>query len=174
MHCPFCKYLDTRVIDSRLSADGDQVRRRRECAACGERFTTYETAELNLPRVIKRGGAREPFNEAKLRGGMLHALEKRPVPTEQIEAAINRIKHHVLAQGEREIAAQRIGEWVMDELRALDEVAYVRFASVYMSFEDVAAFREVIDRLEREPGSSPHDDQNTALDHREDQNSDGD
>lgn len=163
MYCPFCKHTDTRVIDSRLSADGEQVRRRRECAACGERFTTYETAELNLPRVIKRGGAREPFNEGKLRNGMLHALEKRPVPTEHIEAAINRIKHRVLAQGEREIDAQKIGDWVMNELRALDEVAYVRFASVYMSFEDVAAFREVIERLEREPSPTAREDQISLL-----------
>ncbi|AOV16473.1 transcriptional regulator NrdR [Acidihalobacter aeolianus] len=164
MHCPFCQHADTRVIDSRLSNDGDQVRRRRECAACGERFTTYETAELNLPRVIKRGGAREPFSEAKLRGGMLHALEKRPVATELVEAAINRIKRHVLAQGEREVAAERIGDWVMDELRALDEVAYVRFASVYMSFEDVAAFREVIERLEREPSPEALENQIPLLD----------
>lgn len=164
MRCPFCQHPDTRVIDSRLSNEGDQVRRRRECMDCGERFTTYETAELNLPRVIKRGGAREPFSEAKLRGGMLHALEKRPVATELVEAAINRIKRRVLAQGERELDAQRIGDWVMDELRALDEVAYVRFASVYMSFEDVAAFREVIERLEREPPPAAREDQIPLLD----------
>lgn len=151
MRCPFCRHADTRVIDSRLASEGDQVRRRRECAACGERFTTYETAELTLPRVIKRGGGREPFNEDKLRGGMMHALEKRPVATGKIDAAVNRIKRRVLALGEREVEASRLGEWVMEELRALDEVAYIRFASVYMSFEDVAAFRELADRLEREP-----------------------
>lgn len=148
MRCPFCQYPDTRVTDSRLANEGDLVRRRRECTTCGERFTTYESAELNMPRVIKHDDTREPFSESKLRNGMLHALEKRPVATEHVEAAVNRIKRHVLAQGEREVNAKRIGGWVMDELRLLDEVAYVRFASVYMSFEDVAAFRDVIDHLE--------------------------
>ncbi|MDX9766492.1 MAG: transcriptional regulator NrdR [Ectothiorhodospiraceae bacterium] len=151
MRCPFCGADDTRVIDSRLAGDGDQIRRRRECTACGERFTTYENAELTLPRVVKRDGSREPFDEEKLRTGMLRALEKRPVETDRVEAAIGRIKHKLLALGEREVDASRIGEWVMDELRGLDQVAYIRFASVYMSFGDVQAFREVIERLERDP-----------------------
>ncbi|MEJ2481479.1 MAG: transcriptional regulator NrdR [Acidihalobacter sp.] len=174
MRCPFCQHPDTRVIDSRLAGEGDQVRRRRECAACGERFTTYETAELSLPRVIKRSGAREPFNEDKLRRGMLFALEKRTVPTEKVEEALSRIKRHVLALGEREVEASRIGDWVMEELRALDEVAYIRFASVYMSFEDVTAFREVIDRLEREPSPEVRKSQLGLLEGGEDYNVDGD
>lgn len=173
MRCPFCQHPDTRVIDSRLAGEGDQVRRRRECTSCGERFTTYETAELSLPRVIKRSGGREPFSEDKLRGGMLRALEKRPVPTERIEEAINRIKRHVLALGEREIRAGRIGDWVMEELRALDEVAYIRFASVYMSFEDVTAFREMIDRLEREPSPDVGKSQLGLLEGGESTNIDG-
>ena len=149
MHCPFCKAPDTRVIDSRLSGDNDQVRRRRECTECGERFTTYETAELNLPRVIKQDGTRQVFDEGKLRSGLCKALEKRPVSMEQIESSISRIKHNLLGAGEREVDARRIGEWVMDELRELDHVAYIRFASVYLSFEDVDAFREAIEKLEQ-------------------------
>ena len=151
MQCPFCSDKDTRVTDSRLTSDGDQIRRRRECQACGERFTTYEKAELNLPRVVKRDGTRVPFNEDKLRAGMLRALEKRPVPADEVEAAISRIKHALVASGEREIPSLRIGEKVMDSLRDLDEVAYVRFASVYRSFQDVNEFREAVERLEREP-----------------------
>ncbi|MBK1673495.1 transcriptional regulator NrdR [Ectothiorhodospira shaposhnikovii] len=151
MKCPFCGTPDTRVVDSRLAGEGDQVRRRRECVSCGERFTTFEGAELNLPRVIKRDGSREPFAEAKLRAGMMHALEKRPVATDQIEAAVARIKHQALSQGEREIPAKRIGDWVMEALKELDQVAYIRFASVYLSFADVQAFREVVERLEKEP-----------------------
>ena len=151
MRCPFCDAENTRVIDSRLANDGDQVRRRRECLSCAERFTTYETAELSLPRLVKSDGSREPFDEAKLRAGMLRALEKRPVGTDQVEESLNRIMRAMRASGERELATSRLGEWVMDELRRLDQVAYVRFASVYRSFEDVAAFREEIDKLEREP-----------------------
>ncbi len=150
MRCPFCGALDSKVIDSRLASDGEQVRRRRECLRCEERFTTYETAELTLPRVVKSNNSREVFSEAKLRAGMLRALEKRPVGIDAVEAALGRIKHAALAQGEREIPSRMIGEWVMEELRRLDQVAYIRFASVYRSFEDVHAFREVIDRLERE------------------------
>lgn len=150
MRCPFCGAQDTRVIDSRLANEGAQVRRRRECAGCTERFTTYESAELTLPRVVKRDGRRQPFIEDKLREGMLHALEKCPVGTDDLEAAISRIKHRLFAAGEREIQARKIGDWVMAELRGLDQVAYVRFASVYRSFEDLRAFREVIDGLERE------------------------
>jgi len=151
MRCPFCSAPDTKVIDSRLANDGDSVRRRRECLTCAERFTTYETAELLLPRMIKRDGSREPFAEDKLRSGFLRALEKRPVSTEAIEAAINRILHRMRATGERELATGLVGEWVMEELRELDEVAYVRFASVYRRFQDVNAFREEIERLQSEP-----------------------
>ncbi|HEB95456.1 MAG TPA: transcriptional repressor NrdR [Sedimenticola thiotaurini] len=150
MRCPFCGAQDTKVIDSRLFGDGDQVRRRRQCSVCSERFTTYETAELNLPRVIKQDGSRVPFDGRKLASGMTRALEKRPVRTEQVEDALSRIRRRLLATGEREVASRQIGEWVMDELRALDQVAYVRFASVYRQFEDVNAFREEIERLEQQ------------------------
>ncbi len=150
MHCPFCAHNDTRVIDSRLLGEGDQIRRRRECMACKARFTTYETAELSLPRVIKSDGRRETFSDDKLRRGIVKALEKRPVEMERVEAAVNRIKRRVRESGEREIDSRRIGDLVMDELRALDQVAYVRFASVYRSFEDVRAFLEEIERLENE------------------------
>lgn len=148
MRCPFCAAQDTKVIDSRLASEGAQVRRRRECEGCGERFTTYETAELALPHVIKHDGRREAFKEAKLRNGITLALEKRPVATEQVEAIISRIKHQ--AQGEREISSRQLGEWVMAALRQIDQVAYVRFASVYRSFEDVQAFRDLIERLEQD------------------------
>jgi transcriptional repressor NrdR len=151
MRCPFCGAEDTKVIDSRLANEGDSVRRRRECLTCSERFTTFETAELALPRIVKQDGIREPFDEEKLRRGMLRALEKRPVDTEKVEAAINRIKHQLLATGDREVPSLRLGEWVMEALKELDGVAYVRFASVYRSFEDVSAFREVIERFENEP-----------------------
>lgn len=147
MHCPFCSAPDTRVIDSRLSGDGDNVRRRRECVECGERFTTYEKAELNLPRVVKHDGSRQPFDEEKLRSGLCKALEKRPVSMEQIEASVSRIKHNLLTAGEREVDARKIGDRVMEELRQLDHVAYIRFASVYLDFEDVDAFREAIEKL---------------------------
>lgn len=159
MHCPFCDAEETKVIDSRLASEGAQVRRRRECLGCGERFTTYETAELVMPRIIKQDGTREPFNEEKLRGGILRALEKRPVTMDQIEAAIGRIQHHLRASGERELLSRKLGEHVMDELRELDQVAYVRFASVYRSFEDVNAFREEIDRLESRPSPEEERDQ---------------
>lgn len=157
MKCPFCGAPETRVVDSRLAGEGDQVRRRRECVACGERFTTFEGAEIHLPRVVKRDGSREPFSEAKLRAGMMHALEKRPVSTDRIEAALARIKRRARGLGEREIPARSIGEWVMEELLALDQVAYIRFASVYLSFADVRAFREAVERLEKQdpdPGGS--------------------
>ena len=151
MHCPFCQAEDTRVIDSRLVAEGDQVRRRRECTTCAERFTTYEAAELVMPRVIKQNGSREPFDEDKLRAGLLRALEKRPVSMEAIEAVINQIKHALRATGEREIRSRVLGELVMEHLKRLDQVAYVRFASVYRSFQDIAEFRDAIERLEAEP-----------------------
>lgn len=139
------------MIDSRLAAEGEQVRRRRECLSCRERFTTHECAELTYPRIVKSNGEREPFNEEKLRTGMLRALEKRPVNTERIEDAIQHIQRLLRASGEREIRTERLGEWVMDELRNLDQVAYVRFASVYRSFQDVNAFREEIERLQSGP-----------------------
>jgi transcriptional repressor NrdR len=151
MRCPFCGAQETKVVDSRLSGEGDQVRRRRRCTVCKERFTTYETAELNLPRVIKRDGSRVPFDGRKVRSGMMRALEKRPVSTEEVEAALARINRRLVSGGEGEISSRQIGELVMDELRGLDQVAYVRFASVYRKFEDVNAFREEIERLERQP-----------------------
>ena len=147
MFCPFCADSETKVIDSRLVAEGNQVRRRRECQKCGERFTTFETAELVLPRVIKNNGARQPFDDEKLRGGLLRALEKRPVDLEAIDATLDRIKHKLRATGEREVSTQVVGELVMDELRELDDVAYVRFASVYRSFQDVNEFQREIDAL---------------------------
>lgn len=149
MHCPFCSAPDTRVIDSRLANDGDQVRRRRECVSCSERFTTFESAELNMPRIVKQDGSRMPFKEEKLSAGVMRALEKRPVDTEQIDAALNRIKHQLLAAGEREINSAIIGNLVMEELLALDQVAYIRFASVYLDFSDINAFREAIEKLEQ-------------------------
>lgn len=149
MRCPFCSADDTKVIDSRLASEGYVVRRRRECLSCGERYTTFETAELVMPRVIKRDGRREPFDEDKLRAGILRAMEKRPVSTEAIENAINHIKQRLRNTGEREVQGSLVGELVMDELRDLDQVAYVRFASVYRSFQDVDEFRQEIERLER-------------------------
>jgi len=147
MHCPFCGHQETKVNDSRLAGEGRQIRRRRECLKCGERFTTFETAELVMPLVIKGDRGREAFDEAKLRAGMLKALEKRPVAREQIDEALSRIVHQVRSLGDREVSARAIGELVMEELRHLDEVAYVRFASVYRQFEDVEAFHEEIQRL---------------------------
>ena len=151
MRCPFCGAQDTKVIDSRLAGEGDQVRRRRECLVCAERFTTYESAELNLPRVVKGDGRRVPFDGRKLRVGMMKALEERPVSTDQVDAAVARVTRRLMSSGESEVDSRRIGELVMDELRQLDQVAYVRFASVYRRFEDVRAFREEIERLELQP-----------------------
>lgn len=151
MHCPFCSADDTKVIDSRLSNEGAMVRRRRECQACGERFTTFETAELVMPYIIKQSGQREPFNEHKLRSGIQRALEKRPVGTDNIEKAIVHITKRMRATGDREVPADLVGSFVMDELRDLDQVAYVRFASVYRSFEDVSAFEEEIEKLKQGP-----------------------
>ena len=147
MYCPFCGHIETKVTDSRLAGEGRQIRRRRECLACGERFTTFETAELVMRTVVKGDRTREPFDEAKLRSGMEKALEKRPVPRPQIDEALSRITHKVRALGDREVPARVIGELVMEELRQLDEVAYVRFASVYRHFEDVEAFHEEIRKL---------------------------
>ncbi|MEE9342379.1 MAG: transcriptional regulator NrdR [Gammaproteobacteria bacterium] len=153
MRCPFCGDTDTKVIDSRLAGEGSQVRRRRECIACGDRFTTFEAAELMMPRIIKSNGSREPFDEEKLLAGLRRALEKRPVATESIDAAIGRVHHRLQACGERELSARQLGEWVMEELRDLDQVAFVRFASVYRSFEDVSDFSDEIERLRLQPSS---------------------
>ena len=149
MYCPFCNAVDTKVVDSRLLREGNQTRRRRECPDCKERFTTYETAELTLPRLIKRDGRRAVFSEEKLRGGILRALEKRPVSVEQVETAVARIIRHAMKTGEREIPTSQLGEWVMEELHQLDQVAYVRFASVYRCFQDLDEFRQEISRLTR-------------------------
>lgn len=150
MHCPFCGADDTKVIDSRLVAEGDSVRRRRECQTCGERFTTFETAELVMPRIVKRDGSREPFNEDKLRHGLQKALEKRPVSIEEIESSLNRIVHRLRSTGERELPSIKVGEEVMGELRKMDHVAYVRFASVYMDFQDVSEFQDEIQKLKQD------------------------
>lgn len=149
MHCPFCNATDTKVIDSRLVSDGHQVRRRRECTVCHERFTTFEGAELLMPRIIKRDGTRQPFDEAKLQGGMLRAVEKRPVSMDQIDEALNKIKSTLRATGEREVSSEMIGNLMMEQLMHLDKVAYVRFASVYRAFEDVSEFGEAIAKLEK-------------------------
>lgn len=153
MYCPFCQAEDTKVIDSRIVTEGNQVRRRRECERCDTRFTTYEIAELVMPHIIKRDGRRSPFDENKLRRGMLKALEKRPISTDQIEIAMRHIIHKLQEMGEREVSSLKLGELVMNKLREIDQVAYVRFASVYRSFEDVNAFREEIQRLEDQQDS---------------------
>ncbi len=155
MNCPFCGHIETKVTDSRLAGEGRQIRRRRECLSCGERFTTFETAELVMPMVVKGDRSREVFDETKLRSGMEKALEKRPVPREQLDEAVSRITHKVRNLGDREVQSRAIGELVMDELRQLDEVAYVRFASVYRHFEDVEAFHEEIQRLRSQRTLAP-------------------
>ena len=147
MFCPFCSEQETKVIDSRLVAEGQQVRRRRECMVCHERFTTFESAELVMPRVIKRDGSREPFNEDKLRAGLQRALEKRPVSTEKVEQCILSLKSQLRATGEREVSSELLGNLIMKALKELDKVAYVRFASVYRSFEDIRELGEEIARL---------------------------
>lgn len=147
MHCPYCGASDTKVNDSRLISEGQQVRRRRECVSCHERFTTFEAAELLMPRLIKNDGSRQPFDEEKLRSGITRSLEKRPVSIEQIEACLNRVKQRLRAPGEREIESKLVGEAVMAELRKLDQVAYVRFASVYRDFQDIHEFKLEIERL---------------------------
>ena len=153
MHCPFCQHTDTRVIDSRVSEDGATIRRRRGCEACGERFSTLETIELKLPVIVKSDGGREAFDARKLRQSFDRALHKRPVSEEQIESAVRAVIHQLRMTPERELPSRRVGEFVMAELRKLDHVAFVRFASVYRAFEDVADFREELDRLERDiPG----------------------
>ena len=153
MHCPFCQHEDTRVIDSRVSDDGTTIRRRRECEACSERFNTFEVAELKMPAIVKSDGRRENFDERKLRTSFDRALQKRPVSSEQIDDAVRGVVHALRTSGDRELPSLRVGEFVMAELKKLDQVAYVRFASVYRNFEDVQAFREEIERLERDlPG----------------------
>ena len=151
MHCPFCSHEETKVIDSRLAGEGLQVRRRRECQSCGERYTTFESAELVMPHVVKRDGRREPFDELKLRAGITRALEKRPVESETVEESIGRIIHRLQTFGEREVTGRFVGDLVMEELHGLDEVAYVRFASVYRSFQDITEFQEEIQRLRSRP-----------------------
>lgn len=150
MRCPFCNGTETKVVDSRFANDGDQIRRRRECLECQERFTTYEVPELTFPRMVKQDASREAFNEQKLRQGLLRALEKRPVSAEQIEDALSRIKRKLRSVGEREVPTKVLGDWVMQALREIDHVAYVRFASVYRRFQDVHAFEAEIQRLRQE------------------------
>jgi len=151
MHCPFCSHTDTKVIDSRLISEGSQTRRRRECPACGERFTTFESAELLMPKVIKsKNNMREPFNEQKLREGLYRALEKRPVGEEEVETLIEDIKKDIRSTGEREVRSRLIGEVIMKRLRGLDEVAFIRFASVYRRFEDITEFSEEVDKLTKD------------------------
>lgn len=159
MYCPFCGAQDTRVYDSRLASEGDQVRRRRECVSCGARFTTFETAELQFPRIIKRDGTRENFDESKMKAGIQRALEKRPVLTEDVELAINHIRRKLMTIEDREIESRRIGEMVMDELENIDHVAYVRFASVYRDFKDVGEFAEEVERLKNVPSPELRDHQ---------------
>ena len=149
MHCPFCSHEETKVIDSRLAADGRQIRRRRQCLDCNERFTTFESAELVMPRLVKNDNSRQPFDESKLRSSMTRALEKRPVPSDELEEAVGRLIHRLRTMGEREVPSRLVGDLVMEELRALDEIAYVRFASVYRRFQDVTEFEEEIKRLQR-------------------------
>jgi len=151
MKCPFCGTPDTRVVDSRIAHEAMQVRRRRACAFCDARFTTYEVPMLNMPMVIKNDGSRDAFDEKRVRNGMMRALEKRSVSTEQVEDALGHIKTQLASADAREVPSRRIGEMVMQELRKLDHVAYIRFASVYLSFEDVQSFQEMIDHLQQEP-----------------------
>ncbi len=150
MHCPFCHATDTKVLDSRVIADGSQIRRRRGCEQCGQRFTTLETQHLKLPMVVKSDGSRESFNEDKLRRGMLQALSNRPVAAEAIDDAIAHILRTVLAANTSELPSRQLGQWVMEALKKLDLVAYLRFASVYLRFDDLDQFRRQIEQLEQE------------------------
>jgi transcriptional repressor NrdR len=149
MKCPFCKHPDTQVVDSRVNEEGDSIRRRRRCLSCDKRFTTYETVELRMPQVVKSGGTREEFSEDKIRTGFMRALHKRSVPAEQVDAAIRRIANKMLSLGEREVPSRRVGEMVMQELKKLDDVAYIRFASVYRAFQDVQDFQDAIQEVRR-------------------------
>lgn len=163
MHCPFCSHEETKVIDSRLAGDGRQIRRRRQCLNCNERFTTFESAELVMPRLIKSDNSRQPFDESKLRNSMVRALEKRPVSADNFEQAIGRMIHKLRTMGEREVPSRLIGEMVMEELRELDEIAYVRFASVYRSFQDVTEFQDEIKRLQEISDASASREQMSLL-----------
>jgi transcriptional repressor NrdR len=167
MHCPFCNAADTKVVDSRLSNEGDQVRRRRECLACAERFTTYETVELVMPRIIKSDGRREVFQLPKVMAGLSRALEKRPIGADAIDQTISRIRRRLMATGEREVQSRLVGDLVMNELRKLDQVAYVRFASVYRQFDDVDAFIETIGEVRNQPPPGAHERQLPLLDEEE-------
>ena len=149
MKCPFCGASDTQVVDSRVIDEGESIRRRRRCAACDKRFTTYETVELHMPQVVKQDGSRTEFDQEKLRTGFMRALHKRPVSTEKVENAIRRITQKILSLGKREIPSRRVGEMVMQELSKLDKVAYIRFASVYRAFEDVQDFRDAIKEVQK-------------------------
>ncbi|CAB1370717.1 transcriptional regulator NrdR [Denitratisoma oestradiolicum] len=151
MKCPFCASTDTQVVDSRGNEEGDTIRRRRRCADCDKRFTTYERAELQLPQIVKKNGSRVAYDRAKLQGSMALALRKRPVSTESIDGALDRIEEKLVSLGEREIPSGRIGELVMRELKKLDKVAYIRFASVYRNFEDVDEFSEAIREVQAPP-----------------------
>ena len=147
MKCPFCANLETQVVETRVSEDADVVRRRRQCSACDKRFTTYERPDVSFPAIVKKDGRRIEYDRDKLRASMNLSLRKRPVSTEQVDSAIERIEEKLLTQGQREVASTRIGEWVMRELRKLDKVAYVRFASVYRSFEDIDDFKTLVDEV---------------------------
>ena len=149
MKCPFCAHLETQVMETRVSEDGDVVRRRRQCGACEKRFTTYERPDVSFPAIVKKDGRRIEYDRNKLRASMNLSLRKRPVSTEQVDSAIERIEEKLLTHGQREVASTRIGEWVMRELRKLDKVAYVRFASVYRSFEDIDEFKTLVDEVSR-------------------------
>ena len=155
MKCPFCKTADTAVIDSRLSDDGDSVRRRRECQSCAKRFTTYERVEMSMPLVVKANGYRTSYDRNKVRTGFMRALHKRPVPAEQVEDAINRVEQRILSVGEREVKSRVVGEMVMRELKKMDDVAYIRFASVYEDFQRVDDFRDAILQVKRPGGKRP-------------------
>jgi transcriptional repressor NrdR len=163
MYCPFCSHEETKVIDSRLSGEGRQIRRRRQCLDCNERFTTFESAELVMPRLVKSDNSRQPFDESKLKNSMVRALEKRPVSSDAFEKAVGRLVHRLRTMGEREVPSRLIGELVMEELRELDEVAYVRFASVYRSFQDVTEFQDEIQRLQEISDASASREQMSLL-----------
>jgi transcriptional repressor NrdR len=163
MYCPFCNHEETKVIDSRLAGEGRQIRRRRQCTKCRERFTTFESAELVMPRLIKNNNTRQPFDEEKLRYSMVRALEKRPVPADEFEQAVGRLVHRLRTMGEREVPSRLVGELVMEELRKLDEIAYVRFASVYRRFQDVTEFQDEIERLQEISDSAARREQMSLL-----------
>ena len=149
MKCPFCGHLETQVVETRLSEDGDSIRRRRQCGACDKRYTTYERADVSFPNIVKKDGRRIDYKRAKILEAMGLALRKRPVSTEQVDSAIERIEEKLLSLGQREVASNRIGELVMRELKKLDKVAYIRFASVYRSFEDIDEFKNLVDEVRK-------------------------